>query len=139
MALPQRESVSAFSKKTRKTPPARSTSQSVASPIGAGARVVSNPCDGGWRKEARTTARMDDLDQLNDDLAEDDPAVKLRVAAAGATGGGAATGRTASRGGTDPARASQRMGTSQGQITRFESGADTHTVDCRRLRRCGWG
>ncbi len=71
-------------------------------------------------------ARKDDLDQLIDELAEDDAAVPLRVAAA-------LERRELARllaerrrdAGLTQAELAARMGTSQGQITRFESGADT--------------
>jgi transcriptional regulator with XRE-family HTH domain len=68
----------------------------------------------------------DDLDALIDDLAEDDPGIHLRVAAA-------LERRQLARdlahrrrdAGLTQADIASRMGTSQGQITRFESGADT--------------
>jgi len=68
----------------------------------------------------------DDLDALIDDLAEDDPGIHLRVAAA-------LERRQLARdlahrrrdAGMPQADIASRMGTSQGQITRFESGADT--------------
>jgi DNA-binding XRE family transcriptional regulator len=71
-------------------------------------------------------ARRDDLDTLIHDLAEDDPDLPLRVAAA-------LERRELARQLADRRRAAgltqveiaQRMGTSQGQVTRFESGADT--------------
>ena len=70
--------------------------------------------------------RRDDLDKLIHDLAEDDPDLPLRVAAA-------LERRELARQLADRRRAvgltqveiAQRMGTSQGQVTRFESGADT--------------
>jgi ribosome-binding protein aMBF1 (putative translation factor) len=70
--------------------------------------------------------RKDDLDQLIDEFAEKDPAVPLRVAAA-------LERRELARqlaerrrdAGLTQAELAKRMGTSQGQITRFESGADT--------------
>ena len=71
-------------------------------------------------------AREDDLDQLIDDLAEDDPAVTLRVAAALERRELARQLAERRRGaGLTQAELARRMGTSQGQITRFESGADT--------------
>jgi DNA-binding transcriptional regulator YiaG len=71
-------------------------------------------------------ARKDDLDQLIDELAEEDAALPLRVAAA-------LERRELARqlaqrrrdAGLTHAELAARMGTSQGQITRFESGADT--------------
>jgi transcriptional regulator with XRE-family HTH domain len=68
----------------------------------------------------------DDLDALIDDLAGDDPGINLRVAAA-------LERRQLARdlahrrrdAGMTQADIASRMGTSQGQITRFESGADT--------------
>jgi ribosome-binding protein aMBF1 (putative translation factor) len=71
-------------------------------------------------------ARRDDLDTLIYDLAEDDPDLPSRVAAA-------LERRELARQLADRRRAAgltqieiaQRMGTSQGQVTRFESGADT--------------
>jgi DNA-binding transcriptional regulator YiaG len=70
--------------------------------------------------------RKDDLDQLIDELAEDDPAVTLRVAAALERRELARQLAERRRGaGLTQAELARRMGTSQGQITRFESGADT--------------
>ena len=74
----------------------------------------------------RRMARRDDLDTLIDELAEDDPGLRLRVAAA-------LERRELARQLADRRRAAgltqvaiaERMGTSQGQVTRFESGADT--------------
>jgi transcriptional regulator with XRE-family HTH domain len=71
-------------------------------------------------------ARRDDLDKLIDELAQDDPDLPLRVAAA-------LERRELARQLADRRRAAgltqvqiaERMGTSQGQVTRFESGADT--------------
>lgn len=68
----------------------------------------------------------DDLDALIDDLAEDDPGIHLRVAAA-------LERRQLARdlahrrrdAGMTQADIASLMGTSQGQITRLESGADT--------------
>jgi ribosome-binding protein aMBF1 (putative translation factor) len=70
--------------------------------------------------------RRDDLDTVIHDLAGDDPDLPLRVAAA-------LERRELARQLADRRRAAgltqveiaQRMGTSQGQVTRFESGADT--------------
>ena len=70
--------------------------------------------------------RKDDLDQLIDELAEEDAAVPLRVAAA--LGRRELARQLAERrrdAGLTQAELAARMGTSQGQITRFESGADT--------------
>jgi len=71
-------------------------------------------------------AAKDDLDQLIDELAEDDPSLTLRVAAA-------LERRELARQLADRRREARltqselakRMGTSQGQVTRLESGADT--------------
>ena len=68
----------------------------------------------------------DDLDRLIDELAEQDPAVHSRVAAAlerrELARQLAERRRTA---GLTQSQLAKRMGTSQGQVTRFESGADT--------------
>lgn len=68
----------------------------------------------------------DDLDQLIDDLAQDDPGIRLRIAAAFERRELARqlAGRRRDAGFTQTEIAS-RMGTSQGQVARFESGADT--------------
>ena len=71
-------------------------------------------------------ATKDDLDRLIDELAEHDPAVLLRVAAA-------LERRELARqladrrreAGLTQSELAKRMQTSQGQVTRFESGADT--------------
>lgn len=71
-------------------------------------------------------AAKDDLDLLIDELAEDDPSLPQRVAAA-------LERRELARQLADRRRQSgltqselaKRMQTSQGQVTRFESGADT--------------
>lgn len=68
----------------------------------------------------------DDLDQFIHELAADDPAIHSRVAAA-------LERRELARqlaehrrsAGLTQSELAERMGTSQGQITRFESGADT--------------
>ncbi|MGH9118304.1 MAG: helix-turn-helix domain-containing protein [Acidimicrobiales bacterium] len=68
----------------------------------------------------------DDLDRLIDELAEDDPSIHSRVAAA-------LERRELARqlaerrltAGLTQSQLAKRMGTSQGQVTRFESGADT--------------
>lgn len=68
----------------------------------------------------------DDLDQLIDDLSQDDPRIRLRVAAA-------LERRELARqlaghrrdAGLTQTEIADRMGTSQGQVARFESGADT--------------
>jgi transcriptional regulator with XRE-family HTH domain len=71
-------------------------------------------------------ARKDDLDQLIDELAHEDAAVPLRVAAALERRELARQLAERRRGaGLTQAQLARRMGTSQGQITRFESGADT--------------
>lgn len=68
----------------------------------------------------------DDLDKLIDDLAQDDPGLELRVAAAlerrELARQLAARRREA---GFTQTEVADRMGTSQGQVARFESGADT--------------
>jgi ribosome-binding protein aMBF1 (putative translation factor) len=68
----------------------------------------------------------DDLDRLIDELAQDDPSIHSRVAAAlerrELARQLAERRRTA---GLTQSQLAQRMGTSQGQVTRFESGADT--------------
>lgn len=71
-------------------------------------------------------ATKDDLDRLIDELAEDDTVVTLRVAAA-------LERRELARqladrrreAGLTQSELAKRMRTSQGQVTRFESGADT--------------
>lgn len=69
---------------------------------------------------------QDDLDKLIEDLARDDPGLELRVAAAlerrELARQLAARRREA---GYTQTEVAQRMGTSQGQVARFESGADT--------------
>lgn len=68
----------------------------------------------------------DDLDHLIEELAEDDPALTARIAAAlerrELARQLAERRRTA---GLTQSQLAQRMGTSQGQVTRLESGADT--------------
>ena len=71
-------------------------------------------------------ARNDGLDTLIDELAADDPDVPLRVAAAlqrCELARELADCRRAA--GLTQVAIAERMGTSQGQVTRFESGADT--------------
>ena len=71
-------------------------------------------------------ARRDDLDTLIDELSADDPDIHLRVAAAlerRELARGLAAHRRAA--GLTQVEIALRMGTSQGQVTRFESGADT--------------
>ena len=68
----------------------------------------------------------DELDELIDDLSQDDPRLGLRVAAA-------LERRELARqlaghrrdAGLTQTEMAERMGTSQGQVARFESGADT--------------
>ncbi len=70
--------------------------------------------------------KRDDLDTLIDELAEDDPDLHLRVAAAlerRELARELAARRRAA--GLTQVEIAVRMGTSQGQVTRFESGADT--------------
>lgn len=68
----------------------------------------------------------DDLDRLLDDFAKDDPAITSRIAAAlerrELARQLAERRRTA---GLTQTQLAKRMGTSQGQVTRLESGADT--------------
>lgn len=71
-------------------------------------------------------AIRDDLDTLINELAEDDPDIHLRVDAALERREFArqlAAHRRAA--GLTQVEIAERMGTSQGQVTRFESGADT--------------
>lgn len=120
--------VSAFAKKTQKTPPPRSDWRSVVWPIGGDEAVAGNSYLGYMvsRGKGGAMARKDDLDQLIDELAEEDSALPLRVAAA-------LERRELARqlaerrrdAGLTQAQLAARMGTSQGQITRFESGSDT--------------
>jgi hypothetical protein len=70
-------------------------------------------------------ARKDDLDTLIDELAADDPDIHLRVAAAlqrRELARQLAERRRAA--GLTQVAIAERMGTSQGQVTRFECGAD---------------
>jgi hypothetical protein len=68
----------------------------------------------------------DDLDQLIDELAEDDPTIGSRIAAALERRELARELAERRRGaGLTQSQVAERMGTSQGQVTRFESGADT--------------
>jgi transcriptional regulator with XRE-family HTH domain len=89
-------------------------------------------------------ASRDDLDTLIHELAEDDPDIHLRVAAA-------LERRELARQLADRRRAAgltqveiaQRMRTSQGQVTRFESGADTRLSTVARYAaalgvKIGW-
>lgn len=71
-------------------------------------------------------AAHDDLDQLIDELATEDPEIVPRVAAAlerRVLARELAEQRRAA--GMTQSELAKRMGTSQGQVTRFESGADT--------------
>jgi DNA-binding transcriptional regulator YiaG len=73
-----------------------------------------------------TMPARDDLDQLISELAETDPDVRVRVEAAlerRVLARELATRRRAA--GLTQVELARRMGTSQGQVTRFESGADT--------------
>lgn len=71
-------------------------------------------------------ATKDDLDQLIDDLAEDDPLLPSRVAAALERRELALQLADRRReAGLTQSELAKRMQTSQGQVTRFESGADT--------------
>lgn len=71
-------------------------------------------------------AKTDDLDELIDELAQTDPEIRERVEAALAR-------QTLARNlaeqrrcaGLTQTEIAERMGTSQGQVARFESGADT--------------
>ncbi len=81
-------------------------------------------------------ARRDDLDTLIDELAKDDSDIYLRVAAAFERRELArelAEHRRAA--GLTQVEIAARMGTSQGQVTRFESGADTRLSTVGALRR----
>jgi ribosome-binding protein aMBF1 (putative translation factor) len=76
--------------------------------------------------EVRTVAKCDDLDQLIDEFAEADPEVRARVEAAlerRVLARELAARRRAA--GLTQVELARRMGTSQAQVTRFESGADT--------------
>lgn len=71
-------------------------------------------------------AGKDDLDSLIDEFAEDDPGIHARVAAA--LDRRQLARQLAARrkeAGLTQSEVAERMGTSQGQIARFESGADT--------------
>ncbi len=71
-------------------------------------------------------ARRDDLDTFIDELAQDDPAIQLRVAAALEREELARELADRRRGaGLTQVQIAERMGTSQGQVTRFEADADT--------------
>jgi ribosome-binding protein aMBF1 (putative translation factor) len=77
-------------------------------------------------KEAADMAVRDDLDALIDDISVEDPSIRHRVDAAlqrRALARDLADRRRAA--GLTQAEIADRMGTSQGQIARFESGADT--------------
>jgi transcriptional regulator with XRE-family HTH domain len=68
----------------------------------------------------------DDLDRLIDELAGDDPSITSRIAAAlerRELARELAERRRTAR--LTQSQLAKRMGTSQGQVTRFESGADT--------------
>ncbi|MGH9137203.1 MAG: helix-turn-helix domain-containing protein [Acidimicrobiales bacterium] len=68
----------------------------------------------------------DDLDQLIEELADDDPTIGSRVAAALERRELARQLAECRRSaGLTQSQLAQRMRTSQGQVTRFESGADT--------------
>src|SRR5438034_5355994 len=68
----------------------------------------------------------DDLDQLIDELAAEDPAITSRIAAALERRELARQlAERRRRAGLTQTELARRMGTSQGQVTRFESGADT--------------
>jgi ribosome-binding protein aMBF1 (putative translation factor) len=76
--------------------------------------------------EVRTVAQRDDLDQLIDEFADADPEVRARVEAAlerRVLARELAARRRAA--GLTQVELARRMGTSQAQVTRFESGADT--------------
>jgi len=71
-------------------------------------------------------AMKDDLDRLIDNLAEEDPDVHRRVASALERRELARELAERRRGaGMTQSELAKRMGTSQAQVTRFESGADT--------------
>lgn len=73
-----------------------------------------------------TGVAKDDLDQLIDELAADDPTITSRIAAAlGRRELARQLAERRRRAGLTQTELARRMGTSQGQVTRFESGADT--------------
>jgi hypothetical protein len=86
----------------------------------------------------------DDLDLLIEELAEDDPMLPERVRAGAERFHLACTLADARRAsGVTQVQMAERMGTSQGQVARFESGADTRmsTVDRYAIAlglRIGW-
>jgi hypothetical protein len=82
---------------------------------------------GGDRDEILAAmVKRDDLDTLIQDLGEEDPDLLLRVAAALERRELARQLADRRRGaGLTQVEIALRMGTSQGQVTRFESGADT--------------
>ena len=89
-------------------------------------------------------AAKDELDEFIDDLAVDDPTLRARVDAAVQRRELArrlATHRRKS--GITQVEVARRMGTSQGQVTRLESGADTRLSTVSRYAaaiglRVGW-
>jgi hypothetical protein len=132
--------VSAFTKKTQRTPPAeiRLAERRLADWRRRGHQAVTDIWVLVRGVQGGTMARKDDLDQLIDELAEEDAALPLRVAAALERHELARQlAQRAQDAGLTQAELAARMGTSQGQITRFESGADTRlsTVAPVRGRR----
>jgi hypothetical protein len=133
--------VSAFTKKTQRTPPAeiRLAERRLADWRRRGHQAVTDIWVLVRGVQGGTMARKDDLDQLIDELAEEDAALPLRVAAALEERHELARqlAQRAQDAGLTQAELAARMGTSQGQITRFESGADTRlsTVAPVRGRR----
>ena len=89
-------------------------------------------------------ATKDELDELIDDFADADPTIRARVDAAVQRRELAR--RLAARrrkAGITQAEVARRMGTSQGQVTRLESGADTRLSTVSRYAaavglRVGW-
>ncbi|HLF40996.1 MAG TPA: helix-turn-helix transcriptional regulator [Acidimicrobiia bacterium] len=89
-------------------------------------------------------AQRDDLNELIDELAEDDPAIHSRIADALARrelARALAARRRALK--LSQQQVAARMGTSQGQIVRFEAGADSRLSTYTRYaaavgHRVGW-
>jgi hypothetical protein len=120
--------ISAFTKKTQRTPPAeiRLAERRLADWRRRGHQAVADIWVLVRGVQGGTMARKDDLDQLIDELAEEDAALPLRVAAALERRELARQPAQRRRdAGLAHAELAARMGTSQSQITRFESGAET--------------
>lgn len=92
----------------------------------------------------REQVEHDDLQAFVDELAEHDPLVRSRITAAVERRELARRlARRRRRAGMTQAEVADRMGTSQGQITRFESGADTRLSTVSRYAaaigvKVGW-